>query len=348
MLIGEDVMLERLDRIEKEAARELEDARDEEALQAWKVKHLGRSAELGSIFDGLRELDKDERRAVGKRVNEVKASLETAYQARLDALHREALDRSLHEERLDVTLPGRSLPRGRVHPANQMLRQILAVWTEMGFQVYRSRDVETDEYNFELLNMPPHHPARDMWDTFFTTDPGVVLRTHTSPGQIHVMRERAPQPIRVVLPGMCYRYEQMTSRSEIQFNQVEGLAVGRTITLSDLKGTLIAFARRIFGEQVRTRFRADHFPFTEPSAEMDIECFLCGGEGCSVCKGTGWLEILGCGMVHPTVLANGGYDPNEFTGFAFGLGPERVAMLKHRIEDIRYFWSNDMRFLEQF
>lgn len=341
-------MLERLDRIEKEATRELEVARDDEALQAWKVKHLGRSAELGTIFDGLRELDKDERRAVGKRVNEVKTSLEAAYQARLERLRQEGLDRSLREERLDVSLPGRPLPRGRLHPANQMLRQILTVWSEMGFQIYRSREVETDEYNFGLLNMPPHHPARDMWDTFFTTDPGVVLRTHTSPGQIHVMRERAPETIRVVLPGMCYRYEQITSRAEIQFNQVEGLAVGRTITLSDLKGTLNAFARRIFGEQVRTRFRADHFPFTEPSGEMDIECFLCGGEGCSVCKGTGWLEILGCGMVHPTVLTNGGYDPNEFNGFAFGLGPERVAMLKHRIEDIRYFWTNDMRFLEQF
>ena len=341
-------MLERLDRIEKEAARELMAASDEESLQAWKAKHLGRSAGLGAIFDGLRELSKDERRAVGKRVNEVKAALETAYQARLDVLHQKALSRSLQEDRLDVSLPGRPLPRGRMHPANQMLRQILAVWSEMGFQIYRSRDVETDEYNFGLLNMPPHHPARDMWDTFFTTDPGVVLRTHTSPGQIHVMRERAPEPIRVVLPGMCYRYEQITSRSEIQFNQVEGLAVGRTITFSDLKGTLIAFARRIFGEQVRTRFRADHFPFTEPSGEMDIECFLCGGDGCSVCKGTGWLEILGCGMVHPTVLSNGGYDPNEFSGFAFGMGPERIAMLKHRIEDIRYFWANDMRFLEQF
>jgi phenylalanyl-tRNA synthetase alpha chain len=218
----------------------------------------------------------------------------------------------------------------------------------MGFQVYRSPDVETEEHNFELLNMPAHHPARDMWDTFYTTDPGVLLRTHTSPGQIRVMRERAPEPIRVILPGMCYRYEQVSARSEIQFNQVEGLAVGRNITFADLKGTLTAFARRFFGQTVKARFRASYFPFTEPSAEMDIECFVCGGEGCPVCKRTGWLEILGSGMVHPVVLQNGGYDPQQYSGFAFGMGPERIAMLKHGIDDIRGFWANDLRFLEQF
>ena len=216
-------MLYRLDRIEKDAARALIAAKDEAALQGWKTKFLGRSSELGEIFDGLRELPKEERRAVGKRVNEVKTSLESAHQARLQELHHDSMMQSLREERLDVTLPGRPIPRGRIHPANQTLRQILAIWADMGFQVYRSRDVETDEYNFGLLNMPPHHPARDMWDTFFTNEPGIVLRTHTSPGQIHVMRERAPEPVRVVLPGMCYRYEQITARAEIQFNQVEGL-----------------------------------------------------------------------------------------------------------------------------
>jgi phenylalanyl-tRNA synthetase alpha chain len=237
---------------------------------------------------------------------------------------------------------------GRLHPTTQTLRRIIHIWGEMGFQVYRSRDVETEAYNFELLNMPAHHPARDMWDTFYTTAPGVLLRTHTSPGQMRVMRERAPEPIRVVLPGMCYRYEQITPRSEIQFNQVEGLAVGHAITFADLKGTLTAFARRMFGADVRTRFRAGHFPFTEPSGEMDIECFVCAGEGCPVCKHTGWLEILGSGMVHPTVLANGGYDPERVSGFAFGMGVERIAMLRHQIGDIRYFWGNDLRFLEQF
>ena len=243
---------------------------------------------------------------------------------------------------------GRPLKRGRLHPAVQGLREIYSVFADMGFQIYRSREVESDEYNFGLLNMPPHHPARDMWDTFYTTQPNIILRTHTSPGQIHAMRQFAPEPIRVILPGMCYRYEQISARSDIQFYQVEGLAVGRHITFSDLKGTLSDFARRMFGQTVRTRFRADHFPFTEPSAEMDVECFVCGGQGCAVCKQTGWLEILGCGMVHPTVLANGGYDPEVFSGFAFGMGPQRIVMLKHRIEDIRYFFQNDLRFLEQF
>ncbi len=341
-------MLDRLAALETEALEALQAVADETALQAWKVRFLGRSAELGTVLDGLRELPKQERPAVGRRINEVKAALESAHKLKTDELRARELDRTLREDRLDVTLPGLPLVRGRLHPATQTLRQILAIWAEMGFQVYQSREVETDEFNFELLNMPQHHPARDMWDTFYTTDPNLVLRTHTSPGQIHVMRERSPESIRVVLPGMCYRYEQVTARSEVQFNQIEGLAVGQRITFADLKGTLAAFARRFFDQQVRIRFRASYFPFTEPSAEMDIECFVCDGEGCPVCKRTGWLEILGSGMVHPVVLANGGYDPDHFTGFAFGMGPERLTMLKHGIEDIRYFWANDLRFLEQF
>jgi len=341
-------VLDRLQELERAALRGLDQARDEAALQEWKVKFLGRSAELSRILDELRDLPKEQRPAVGRRANEVKGSLESAYQRRQEGARSAALVRTLREDRLDVTLPGATLPLGRLHPATQTLRQIYRIWAEMGFQVYRSPDVETDEYNFELLNMPAHHPARDMWDTFYTTDPGVLLRTHTSPGQIHVMRERAPEPIRVILPGMCYRYEQVSARSEVQFNQVEGLAVGRNITFADLKGTLIAFARRFFGQAVKARFRAAYFPFTEPSAEMDIECFVCGGEGCPVCKRTGWLEILGSGMVHPVVLQNGGYDPQQYSGFAFGMGPERIAMLKHEIDDIRGFWANDLRFLEQF
>jgi phenylalanyl-tRNA synthetase alpha chain len=218
----------------------------------------------------------------------------------------------------------------------------------MGFQVYLSPDVETDENNFQLLNMPPHHPARDMWDTFFTTQEGVILRTHTSPGQIRAMRDFCPEPIRVILPGMCYRYEQISARADIQFHQVEGLAVGYNITMTDLKGTMADFARRLFGEGRRMRFRSSHFPFTEPSVEVDMDCILCSGEGCTVCKYTGWLEIAGAGMVHPVVLQNGGYDPQVFSGFAFGMGPARSTMLKHGITDIRHFWANDLRFLEQF
>jgi phenylalanyl-tRNA synthetase alpha chain len=341
-------MLDRLTKIESQALTSLEAIDNEAQLKEWKVRYLGRSAELGTITDKIRELPKEERPALGKRANEVKTRLEAGFQARAESLRLENLDQQLREEQLDATLPGREIVYGRIHPSNQMLRRISSIFAAMGFQIYRSREVESDEFNFELLNMPAFHPARDQWDTFYTTDENILLRTHTSPGQIHVMRERAPEPIRVILPGMCYRYEQITARAEIQFNQVEGLAVGTNITFTDLKGTLIAFARRLYGDGVRTRFRAAHFPFTEPSAEMDIECFVCNGEGCPVCKRTGWLEVLGCGMVHPRVLEYGGYDPMKVTGFAFGMGPERLAMNIHRIEDIRYFWANDLRFLEQF
>jgi phenylalanyl-tRNA synthetase alpha chain len=281
-------------------------------------------------------------------VNEVKRALEGAYEAQLEALSVSVKARSVAADAVDVSLPGRPSHPGRLHPPTRTLREIYRVFAEMGFQVYRARDVETDDYNFTFLNMPPHHPARDMWDTFYTTVPGVILRTHTSPGQIHAMREYYPEPIRVILPGMCYRYEQITARSEIMFNQVEGLAVGKNITMADLKGTIVDFAQCMFGAGRKVRFRASHFPFTEPSAEVDMDCILCEGEGCRVCKYTGWLEIMGCGMVHPVVLTYGGYDPDLYSGFAFGMGPERIAMLKHGIEDIRYFWGNDLRFLEQF
>jgi len=318
------------------------------ALERWRVAHLGRSAPVMAALGTLGALPKEDRRAFGQRGNQARQALERAYEEAAARVRQAELSRDLEAGAVDVTAPGRRRGRGRLHPTTRTLRKIYAIFGEMGFQIYRSRDVETDEYNFSLLNIPPHHPARDMWDTFYTTAPNVILRTHTSPGQIHVMRERCPEPIRVILPGMCYRYEQITARSDIQFYQVEGLAIGRRITMADLKGTLTAFAHALFGSEVRTRFRADHFPFTEPSAEMDVECFVCEGQGCPVCKQSGWLEILGCGMVHPVVLQNGGYDPREFSGFAFGMGPQRITMLMHKIEDIRYFFSNDVRFLEQF
>lgn len=341
-------MLDQLNQFEQEQLAKLRAARNSAELQAWKSEAFGKQSVLSTALTALGSLPKDERPAVGKRTNEIKRALEAAFDEREAAVRAAELEHSLRADALDVTLPGRPVRRGRLHIATQNLRQIISIWADMGFQVYRSRDVESDEYNFELLNIPQHHPARDMWDTFYTTTPGVILRTHTSPGQIRAMREFHPHPIRVVLPGMCYRYEQITPRSEIQFNQIEGLAVGKSIRFTDLKGTLTDFARRMFGQNVRTRFRADHFPFTEPSAEMDVECFVCGGKGCSVCKQSGWLEILGCGMVHPVVLQNGGYDPRIYSGYAFGMGPERIAMLKHRIEDIRNFWGNELRFLEQF
>ena len=318
---------------------------DEAGLRAWQAAWLGKRSALALALAGLGQLPAAERPLAGQRANALRVQLEQAHAAHAAALRESGLAASLQAGALDVTLPGRPAARGRLHIATQTLRQICAIWAQM---IYRSRDVETEAYNFELLNIPPHHPARDMWDTFHTTTSGSLLRTHTSPGQIHAMREYAPEPIRVVLPGMCYRYEQITPRSEIQFNQVEGLAVGKGIRFTDLKGTLTDFARRMFGAQTRTRFRASYFPFTEPSAEMDVECFLCTGSGCVVCKQAGWLEILGCGMVHPKVLQNGGYDPAQYTGFAFGMGPERIAMLKYGIKDIRYFWGNDLRFLQQF
>ncbi len=300
------------------------------------------------VFSTLSGVPKELRPQVGQKANQVKLSLESSSDEISAQIRARELERRLQTERLDVTLPGRRPALGRLHPATQALNEICAIFQEMGFQVYRSPEVETDEVNFELLNIPAHHPARDMWDTFHTTRPGVVLRTHTSPGQIHAMREMYPNPIRVSLPGMVYRYEQANASHEVEFNQVELLAVGRGLTFGDLKGTLFGFARRMFGDQVRTRMRPSYFPFTEPSADFDIECFICGGKGCPVCKGGGWLEIAGCGMVHPVVLQNGGYDPAIYSGFAAGLGPERIAMLKYHIEDIRNFWANDIRFLEQF
>ncbi|WP_376790554.1 phenylalanine--tRNA ligase subunit alpha [Thermoflexus sp.] len=339
---------EELERLQEEALRALEALDTEEALRAWYAGYLGRRSRLMETFAMLGTLPKDQRPIIGRKANEVKEALEAAYAARLEAIRQAALRRELEAPPLDVTLPGRPVRAGRLHPATQTLREIVAIFAEMGFQVFTSRDVETDEYNFQLLNIPPHHPARDMWSTFYTDREGVILRTHTSPGQIHAMRAFCPEPVRVILPGMCYRYEQITARSEIMFHQVEGLAIGERVTMTDLKGTLADFARRMFGTDRRIRFRPSYFPFTEPSVEVDIDCILCEGLGCRVCKFTGWLEIAGAGMVHPVVLENGGYDPRRFTGFAFGMGPQRITMLKHRIDDIRYFWANDLRFLEQF
>jgi phenylalanyl-tRNA synthetase alpha chain len=297
------------------------------------------------------QLPPEQRADFGKRANEIKDLLTEAYQARETTVRQVELGRYLEEGEIDVTLPGRPRTLGGLHPSTQMLRQIQAIWAEMGFQVYRSRDVETDDINFTLLNFPPHHPARDMQDSFFTTQPDIILRTHTSGGQIRAMwdyGENGAQPIRVILPGMCYRYEQISVRTEIQFYQVEGLAVGKGIRMTDLKGTIAEFASRLYGPGTPVRYRASYFPFTEPSMEVDVRCTLCHGAGCAVCKYTGWIEIMGCGMVHPVVLQNGGYDPNVFSGFAFGMGPERITMRKHGIQDIRYFWANDLRFLEQF
>ncbi|MHB0988092.1 MAG: phenylalanine--tRNA ligase subunit alpha [Bellilinea sp.] len=347
--MGEDGnILEELADIQKNGLETLASVQDEAGLQAWRTAHLGRSAPVMLAFTRLGQISKEMRPAVGQKANQVKLALEAALEARAEAVKTASLRQKLDTERLDVTLPGRRPTLGRLHPAAQALSEIIHIFEEMGFQEYRSPEVETDELNFELLNIPAYHPARDMWDTFHTTVPGTILRTHTSPGQIRAMREMCPRPIRVILPGMVYRYEQTNASHEMQFNQVELLAVGKNITLGDLKGTIEGFARRMFGESVRVRMRPSYFPFTEPSADIVMECFVCGSKGCPVCKYSGWLEIAGCGMLHPVVLQNGGYDPAVYSGFAAGLGPERIALLKYQVDDIRNFWQNDIRFLEQF
>jgi len=340
-------LLKQLEQLRQDASAALAQASTSEAIRAWYAEYLGRKGQLTAILRNVGSLPAEERPLVGKVANEVKDFLEGLLQERQAAIAQVELEAARRAESVDVTLPGRPQTLGKLHITTRTLREIYAIFTAMGFQIYDSPDVETDEYNFQLLNMPPGHPARDMWDTFYTTTPGLILRTHTSPGQIHAMREYATEPIRVILPGKVYRYEAVDASHESMFYQVEGLAVGKHITFCDLKGVLINFANQMYGEGRKSHFRKSYFPFTEPSVEMDIECVLCNGQGCPVCKYTGWLEILGAGMVHPRVLENGGYDPSEFSGFAFGMGPDRIALQKYSIDDIRYFYTNDMRLLER-
>jgi phenylalanyl-tRNA synthetase alpha chain len=340
-------LVDKLKSLQAEAEAKLSGLSTTAETEAWFRDFLGRKGALTNALQGIGQMPAEERPLVGKVANEVKVALTAALESRQAIIAEAEMEAALSAEGIDVTLPGRPQNVGKIHPSNAALRDINAIFTQMGFQVYDAPEVETDEMNFELLNMPDGHPARDMWDTFYTTTPGVLLRTHTSPGQIHAMREYCPEPIRVVLPGKCFRYEDVTARSEMMFHQVEGLVVGPNITFSDLKGTVVAFANQMFGEGRKLRFRKSYFPFTEPSVEVDVDCVLCGGKGCRVCKYSGWLEIMGAGMVNPMVLANGGYDPAIFSGYAFGMGVERSAMLKLGVDDIRYFFSNDVRFLER-
>lgn len=330
-----------------EALTELAAVDGSAALKAWYQRHLAPSGQATAWKRRVGQVPPAERRAFGEAANRVARQLEQAYAERGEAVARDELAERLRTERVDVTLPPRAQPRGGLHPINATLREICAVFGEMGFAVYETPHVETDDFNFGLLNMPPHHPARDMQDTFYAGD-GVVLRTHTSAGQIRAMRELGPGPIRVILPGLCYRNEDVTARSEMQFHQVEGLLVGPKVRMSDLKGVLLQFARRCFGDRQEVRLRGSYFPFTEPSVEADIRCTLCAGSGCRVCKHSGWLELLGAGLVHPVVLRNGGYDPDVNRGIAFGMGIERMVMLRHGIDDIRQFFRDDLRFLTRF
>lgn len=340
-------ILQQLEQLRQEGLAALAQTSTTEETRAWHSEYLSRKGRLTGILRNLGGLTAEERPLVGKLANEVKTTLEAALEERQAAIAQAEIEAARSRDQIDVTLPGRPQSLGKLHPTTRTLRDISTIFASMGFQIYDSPEVETDEYNFQLLNMPPGHPARDMWDTFYTTSPDLLLRTHTSPGQIHAMRQYAPESIRVILPGKCYRYEQVTARSESMFYQVEGLAVGKNITFSDLKGTIANFAAQMYGEGREMRFRKSYFPFTEPSVEVDIECIICGRKGCSICKYTGWLEILGAGMINPVVLQYGGYDPAEYSGFAFGMGPDRITMLKHGIDDIRYFFTDDVRFLER-
>jgi phenylalanyl-tRNA synthetase alpha chain len=341
-------MREQLENLRAAAMAELTDDADAAQIEAVRVRVLGRGGELTEIMRRMREVPAEERPAVGQLVNEIKREVESRIEALQQAQRAAALERSLSEARLDVTLPGAHVPRGRLHPLTLIMEQMLDIFASMGFEVVPTQDIEDDFHNFEALNFPPDHPAREMQDTFFLPG-GMLLRTHTSNGQIRVMQNRKP-PLAVVCPGNCYRRDELSVRASPMFGQIEGFMVDRAgrVTMAHLKGVLSEFARAFYGPKTAVRFRASFFPFTEPSAELDISCLLCGGAGCRVCKQTGWTEILGSGMIHPNVLRKVGYDPAEYRGFAFGMGVERQALLKLGVDDMRLFFENDLRFLDQF
>ena len=333
--------LEYLERLGAQARTELQAVTDEAAAEAYRIRYLGKKGLVRAALKELKDVPPDQRRAVGARANELAGELEAQFE---QAPWRQ--QSAAPQGFFDYSLPGVPLPRGGLHPLTLVLRRFRDILTSMGFDIAYGPDVETEYYNFEALNFPPHHPAREMQDTFHIGE-DVLLRTHTSPVQIRVMQSRKP-PIRCIMPGRCYRNEEISARSHAMFHQIEGLYIDEDVTFADLKATLLAFARRFYDENTEIKIRPSFFPFTEPSVEVDVRCFLCKGTGCAVCKRSGWLEILGAGMVHPNVLRSGGIDPERYTGFAFGFGLERPAMLLHCVDDIRLFFENDIRFLNQF
>jgi phenylalanyl-tRNA synthetase alpha chain len=335
----------RVEAVAGEARAAIAGAASSSELEAVRVKYLGRSGALTQILKSLGTLPAEERPLVGASANEAKRELEARLDVRLGEMLETERRRERERARPDLTLPGRRPPRGALHPLTRVREEIVSVFMGLGFSVAEGPQIETDFYNFEALNIPRDHPARDMQDTFYLSGE-TLLRTHTSPVQIRTMRAQKP-PVRIIVPGVVYRRDADITHSPM-FHQVEGLAVDTRVTMADLKGTLELFARELFGARSKIRFRPSFFPFTEPSAEVDVLCFLCGGDGCRVCKQSGWLEILGSGMVHPQVLRNVGYDPEDVTGWAFGMGIERIAMLKYGVDDIRLFFENDLRFLNQF
>lgn len=335
----------RLEKLASTALDELAQSGTIDAVLQVKTKYLGRKGEVASLLKELGALSPEERKKAGEAINKAKASLEEAFDARLASLESGERAARLQKEKIDITLPGRSIAPGRMHPVTQVMEEIEEIFSGLGFDVAEGPEVELDYYNFEALNLPKDHPARDMQDTFYVSDE-VLLRTHTSPVQIRVMEKERP-PLRVIAPGTVYRRDSDITHTPM-FHQVEGFMVDKGVTFSNLKGVLTHFLHSLFGEKTDVRFRTSFFPFTEPSAEVDIRCVICGGSGCRVCKGSGWLEILGAGMIRPEVFRAVKYDPEEFTGFAFGIGIERIAMLKYGMDDIRMLFENDLRFLRQF
>ena len=335
-----------LETIEKNAFAELESAADLKEIDGIRVKSLGKKGELTNILKQMGKLSAEERPVIGQLANQIRADIEEKIEAQKSALEAKLLDQQLAGETIDVTMPGKKQELGKKHPLTLVLDEIKEIFMGMGFDIAQGPEVELDYYNFEALNIPKDHPARDTQDTFYISD-NVLLRTQTSPVQIRAMEERRP-PIRIIAPGRVYRSDAVDATHSPLFHQIEGLLIDKGITMADLKGTLEVFVKRLYGEDSVVRFRPHHFPFTEPSAELDVMCFNCHGEGCRLCKGEGWIEILGCGMVHPKVLQNGGIDPEVYSGFAFGMGLERIVMRRFNIDDLRLFYENDIRFLDQF
>ncbi len=335
-----------LQAIRAKAMADLSAAADQKELEALRVRYLGKKGELTAILKQMGKLSPEERPVVGKLANEIRADITAALDARNSAFKEQQFQARLAAEKLDVTLPGKAKKVGVKHPLSLALDELKEIFLGMGFSIAEGPEVEYDYYNFEALNIPKGHPARDEQDTFYIND-NILLRTQTSPVQVRTMEKQKP-PIRVIAPGRCYRSDALDATHSPLFHQIEGLVVDKGITFANLKSTLETFIKRLYGEDSVVRFRPHHFPFTEPSAEVDVQCFHCHGEGCRLCKGEGWIEILGCGMVHPKVLQNCGIDPEVYTGFAFGIGLERITMRKYNIDDIRLFYENDVRFLEQF
>ncbi len=337
-------MKEKLEQIRAAAEAQLANAQAD--LEDIRIRFLGKKGELTGVLRGMGQLTPEERPKIGQMANEVREYIENAIAHKAEELKKSALEIKLKAEKLDVTMPGKAPEIGKRHPLAQIQKEMEDIFVGMGFSIVDGPEVEYDYYNFQALNIPENHPARDTQDTFYITD-NILLRSQTSGVQVRTMEKQRP-PIRVISPGRVYRSDEVDASHSPLFHQLEGLVVDKGITMGDLKGTLETFAKTMFGEQTQIRFRPHHFPFTEPSAEVDVSCFVCGGKGCKLCKGEGWIEILGAGMVHPNVLKGCNIDPDEYTGFAFGMGIERVAMIKYGIDDMRYLYENDIRFLDQF